>query len=43
MLLMLMEKQRRVCVEDAGSHTMTSFASREINGGLKCGVIEWSR
>lgn len=27
----------------AGSHTMTSFASREGMQARECGVIEWSR
>ena len=26
---------RRVCVDDAGPHTMTRFPSREFNAGLR--------
>jgi hypothetical protein len=28
-------EQRRVCVDDAGSDTMTRFASREFNAALR--------
>jgi hypothetical protein len=30
----VVDERRRVCVNDAGSQTMTRFASREFNAGV---------